>query len=87
MIDIDKIITTAKEKDASDVHLIYNNKPILRIRRDLVEIEEYEPLNEDDMADIYDYFVRGNVDKDTVYKTKGKYFYIRWYANSSTKIN
>lgn len=68
MIDIDKIITTAKEKDASDVHLIYNNKPILRIRRDLVEIEEYEPLNEDDMADIYDYFVRGNVDKDTVYK-------------------
>ncbi|MCI9039585.1 MAG: PilT/PilU family type 4a pilus ATPase [Clostridia bacterium] len=68
MIDIDKIITTAKEKDASDVHLIYNNKPILRIRRDLVEIEEYEPLNEDDMMDIYDYFVRGNVDKDGVYK-------------------
>lgn len=68
MIDIDKIITTAKERDASDVHLIYNNKPILRIRRDLVEIEEYEPLNEDDMADIYDYFVRGNVDKDRVYK-------------------
>lgn len=68
MIDIDKIITTAKEKDASDVHLIYNNKPILRIRRDLVEIEEYEPLNEDDMADIYDYFVRGNIDKDNVYK-------------------
>ncbi len=68
MIDIDKIITTAKEKDASDVHLIYNNKPILRIRRDLVEIEEYEPLNEDDMMDIYDYFVRGNVDKDGIYK-------------------
>lgn len=70
MIDIDKIITTAKEKDASDVHLIFNNKPILRIRRDLVEMEEYEPLNEDDMADIYDYFVRGNVDKDNVYKEK-----------------
>ena len=68
MIDIDKIITTAKEKDASDVHLIYNNKPILRIRRDLVEIEEFDPLNEDDMMDIYDYFVRGNVDKDEVYK-------------------
>lgn len=70
MIDIDKIITTAKERDASDVHLIYNNKPILRIRRDLVEIEEYEPLNEDDMMDIYDYFVRGNVDKDSVYKER-----------------
>ncbi len=68
MIDIDKIITIAKEKDASDVHLIFANRPILRIRRDLVEIEEFDPLNEDDMMDIYDYFVRGNVDKDEVYK-------------------
>ncbi len=68
MIDIDKIITIAKEKDASDIHLIFANKPILRIRRDLVEIEEFDPLNEDDMMDIYDYFVRGNVDKDEVYK-------------------
>ena len=68
MIDIDKIIETAKEKDASDVHLIYGIKPILRIRRDLVEIEEYEALTEDDMMDIYDYFVRGNVDKDEVFK-------------------
>lgn len=68
MIDIDKIITIAKEKDASDVHLILANRPILRIRRDLVEIEEFDPLNEDDMMDIYDYFVRGNVDKDEVYK-------------------
>ncbi len=58
MIDIDKIITIAKEKDASDIHLIFANKPILRIRRDLVEIEEFDPLNEDDMMDIYDYFVR-----------------------------
>lgn len=68
MIDIDKIITIAKEKDASDVHLIFANRPILRIRRDLAEIEEFDPLNEDDMMDIYDYFVRGNVDKDEVYK-------------------
>lgn len=68
MIDIDKIINIAKERDASDVHLIYGNKPILRIRRDLLEIEEYEPLTEDDMMDIYDYFVRGSIDKDEVFK-------------------
>ncbi len=72
MIDIDKIITTAKEKDASDVHLIYANKPILRIRRDLILLDEYEPLSEDDMVDIYDYFVRGSVDKDTVFKEHKK---------------
>lgn len=72
MIDIDKIISTAKEKDASDVHLICGIKPVLRIRRDLVEIEEFDALNEEDMMDIYDYFVRGNVDKDEVFKKNKK---------------
>ena len=37
MIDIDKVLDTAKEKDASDVHLICGLKPMLRIRRDLIE--------------------------------------------------
>lgn len=72
MIDIDKIINTAKKKDASDIHLIYGIKPILRIRRDLVELEEFEVLTEDDMMDIYDYFVRGNVEKDEVFKKTKK---------------
>ncbi len=72
MIDIDKIITTAAEKDASDIHLICGIKPILRIRRDLVELEEFNNLTEDDMMDIYDYFVRGNVEKDEVFKKEKK---------------
>ena len=66
MIDIDKIINTAKKEDASDIHLICGIKPILRIRRDLITLDSFEVLTEDDMMDIYDYFVRGNVDKDEV---------------------
>lgn len=72
MVDIDKIIQTAKIKDASDIHLICGIRPILRIQRDLVELQEFETLNEDDMMDIYDYFVRGNVDKDEVFKKTKK---------------
>ena len=72
MVDIDKILETAKRRDASDVHLICGIKPILRIRRDLVEIEEIDTLTEDDMMDIYDYFVRGNVDKDNVFRENKK---------------
>lgn len=68
MIDIDRILLAAIEKDASDIHLVCGIKPILRIRRDLVEIEEFETLTEDDMMDIYDYFVRGNLEKDEVFK-------------------
>ena len=72
MIDIDSILTIAKEKDASDVHLICGMKPILRIMRELVHIEEMEELTPDDMNDAYDYFVRGNLYKDKVFKETRK---------------
>lgn len=68
MIDIDKVLKTAKEIDASDVHLICGLKPMLRIARDLKPIEEMEELTSEDMYEIYDYFVRGNLDKDKVFK-------------------
>lgn len=72
MIDINKILQIAKEKDASDVHLIYGLKPMLRIARDLIPIETEEDLTEEDLTDIYDYFVRGNLEKDEVLKKTKK---------------
>ena len=45
MIDMDKVLRTAQEKDASDVHLICGIKPILRIKRDLVEVERNRNFN------------------------------------------
>ncbi len=72
MINIDKILDIAMEKDASDVHLISGIKPMLRIARDLIEIGEMEILTEEDMYEAYDYFVRGNLDKDAVFKETRK---------------
>ncbi len=72
MIDIEKVLNEAVKKDASDVHLIPGIKPILRIRRDLVTVEDSEELTNEDMSEIYDYFVRGNVDKDKVYRETKK---------------
>lgn len=68
MIDIEKVLSLAIEKDASDIHLISGIKPCLRIRRDLIEEDTFEPLTDEDMFEIYDYFVRGNVEKDEVFK-------------------
>ena len=72
MINMDKVLKIAKEKGASDVHLICGLKPMLRIMRDLLPIEEMNELTEDDMYEIYDYFVRGNLDKDSVFKETRK---------------
>ena len=72
MINMDKVLDEAIEKDASDIHLVNDLKPMLRIRKRLEPIEEMDILTPDDMNEIYDYLVRGNVDKDEVYRTTKK---------------
>ena len=68
MIDINNVLEIAKEEGASDVHLVPGRKPTLRIARELKEIEDQDVLTEADMYEVYDYFIRGNIDRDEVYK-------------------
>lgn len=71
-MNLSEILDKAMEVDASDVHLICGNKPMLRIARDLVPIKESNILTEDDMYEFYDTLVQGNVDKDEVFNTTRK---------------
>ncbi|MBR3002028.1 MAG: Flp pilus assembly complex ATPase component TadA [Clostridia bacterium] len=71
-MNMDKVLDTAIELDASDVHLICDNKPILRIARRLVPIEDMNVLTPEDMSEIYDYLVMGNLDKDKVFNETRK---------------
>lgn len=68
MIQIERILDSAIENNASDIHLIYGIKPMLRIARDLIEINEMDTVNIEDMWEVYDFFVRGNVEKDELFK-------------------
>lgn len=67
MVDINRVLKYAKDYDASDVHLVPGRRPTVRIARELKEIEEEESLTESDMYEIYDYFIRGNVERDEIY--------------------
>ena len=67
MVDINRVLKYAKDFDASDVHLVPGRRPTVRIARDLREIEEEDVLTESDMYEIYDYFIRGNVERDEIY--------------------
>ena len=71
-MNIDKIFKTAIEKDASDIHLVCDNKPFLRITRELVPIEGMIELTQEDMNEVYDYLIRGNLEKDEVFNTNRK---------------
>lgn len=71
-MSLDEILDEAMRLDASDVHLICGNKPMLRIVRDLVPVPNSEILTSEDMFEIYDTLVKGNVDKDEIFNTTRK---------------
>ena len=66
-MNLNEILDKAMELDASDVHFICDNKPMLRIARDLVPVPDSEILTPEDMSEVYDYFIKGNVGKDAVF--------------------
>ena len=68
MIDVNAILAKAKKEGASDAHFIPGIKPTLRINRDLVELEDYEIISKEDILDVYDYFLKGNLDKDKFFR-------------------
>lgn len=72
MINIDNILQNAIDRGASDIHLINGIKPIFRIKRQLLKYEKCEDLTPDDMTEIYDYLVRGDINKDKIFQTERK---------------
>ena len=87
MIQIEKILDYAIEKDASDIHFICGIKPMLRIIRDLVAVEEADILTPEDMNEIYDYLVRGNIDKDNVFQKTKKLDTFLEYTDKRFRVN
>lgn len=87
MLNMNKVLDTAIELDASDVHLIYGLKPILRISRELKEIEDQDIIGESELYEAYDYFVRGNIDKDEIYKSTKKIDMSFEYGEVRLRVN
>jgi twitching motility protein PilT len=87
MVLIESIIQEAIDRGASDIHLLNGLKPILRIARDLVEITDFEPMDEGILYEVYDYIVRGNVVKDEIYKNERKLDTSLVYGDTRLRVN
>ena len=72
MLLIEEIIEEAYKIGASDIHLVSGMKPIIRVKRNLQQISEKPLLTEEDLWEMYDYIVQGNVDLDTFFKENRK---------------
>ena len=86
-MNLDQILDEAMELDASDVHLVCNNKPMLRIARDLIPVPNSKILTPDDMYEIYDYLVKGNIDKDEVFNNTRKLDMSYEYKDIRLRVN
>ena len=87
MILIESIIKKAVEKDASDIHLINGLKPVFRIARSLVEMSDFDPLDESTLYDIYDYIIKGNVEKNEEYTQNRKLDTSLVVENTRLRVN
>ena len=92
-MDVNSILGEAKRLKASDVHFIPGIKPELRINRDLIALEQYSPISKEDILEVYDFFLKGNVDKDAFYRehkvldTSAEFDGIRLRVNISCSDN
>ena len=86
-MDMNKILDEAIELDASDIHLVPGNKPMLRVSRELVPVRESKILTPEDMNEIYDFLVRGNIDKDEVFNTTRKLDTSYEYKDIRLRVN
>ena len=87
MVQIEDLIDIAVEKNASDIHLIAGIRPMLRIIRKLEPIEKYEVMTEDDMYEVYDSLIRGNLDKDNIFKQTKKLDTSYEYKDIRLRVN
>ena len=87
MINVNKVLDEAIEKDASDIHFIIENKPMLRISRELIPSENADVLTEEDMNEIYDYLIKGNIEADKVFQETRKLDTLLEYADLRFRVN
>ncbi|MCD6408076.1 PilT/PilU family type 4a pilus ATPase [bacterium] len=70
MNDFISLLKLMKEKEASDLHLKFGRKPIFRIRKELVEVEEWDhPLQKEDLENIFN-FIATDEEKEAFKKEK-----------------
>lgn len=87
MVNVNNVLDLALELDASDIHFVEGNKPMLRIARKLVPVEDTRPLTENDMNDVYDYLLKGNLAADRIYQETKRVDAIHRHSGMRFRVN
>ena len=87
IMNLNKILDEAMDLDASDVHFICDNKPMFRIGRKLVPASHSDIITPDDMSELYDYLIKGNIERDEVFNKTRKLDMSYEYKDIRLRVN
>lgn len=87
MIEIEKILFEGIERKASDIHLVKGIKPMFRVNKELIPMENAKFLEECDMESIYKYFINGSKDLDDEFVMKRKLDLNHEFLNNRLRVN
>ncbi len=57
-----RLMRMSKEQNASDIHMQVGSRPVIRIKGDLVRLDEFEPLQLEDMQDTISVILKNEYD-------------------------
>ena len=86
-MNLNKILDEAINLDASDVHFVCDNRPMLRVARTLIPVPDSEVLTPDDMSELYDYLIKGNIDQDEAFNRTRKLDLSYEYKDIRLRVN
>ena len=93
MINIEEILRLGIQKNASDIHLVTDKKPLFRINRDLVEINDFCTFTPNDLFDAFYVFTGYNegikraFERDKRIDVNYKFENVRFRVNASLSNN
>lgn len=62
-LELNKLLSITLERNASDLHLIVGESPILRVDSQLIRLDDYQVLSRDAMADLVTVFIKSDQQK------------------------
>lgn len=87
MLLIEEIINEAIKNNASDLHLAYDIKPVIRVDGNLKILEQMPEIKDDELWEFYDYVIQGDIEKDSLFKQNKSLDSLLNFDESNIRIN
>lgn len=84
---IEDIFDEAIDKGASDIHIVVGMKPMVRVARELIELESFNKVTEESVYEFYDYMLRGSIEKDETFNETKKLDSSLEYGDTRFRVN